>query len=95
MIRDMQNEVERQFNTSASTTSGSPAVQHPTLSVEEKMLQDSRSVYVGNVDYSATPDQLEEHFRGCGIIERVTILTDKFSGHPKGYVIGQYNDDCA
>jgi len=92
MIRDMQNEVERQFNTSSSTTSGSPAVQHPTLSTEEKMLQDSRSVYVGNVDYSATPDQLEEHFRGCGIIERVTILTDKFSGHPKGFAYVQFTD---
>ncbi len=49
MIRDMQSEVEKQFTTSATTASGSPGGQFPTLSVEEKMLQDSRSVYVGNV----------------------------------------------
>lgn len=86
-IREMQSEVEKQFQTSSSS---SPIA--PTLSLEEKMLLDSRSVYVGNVDYSATPDQLEEHFRGCGAIERVTILTDKFSGHPKGFAYIQFTD---
>uniref|UniRef100_A0A915ESI7 RRM domain-containing protein n=1 Tax=Ditylenchus dipsaci TaxID=166011 RepID=A0A915ESI7_9BILA len=90
-IREMQVEVEKQFNTNTSTASGSPLVQ-PNMTVEEKMVVDARSVYVGNVDYSATPDMLEEHFRGCGAIERVTILTDKFSGHPKGYAFIQFTD---
>jgi len=89
-IREMQNEVEKQFQTS-STASSSPVI-NPALSLEEKMMADSRSVYVGNVDYSATPDQLEEHFRGCGAIERVTILTDKFSGHPKGFAYVQFTE---
>uniref|UniRef100_A0A915EG30 RRM domain-containing protein n=1 Tax=Ditylenchus dipsaci TaxID=166011 RepID=A0A915EG30_9BILA len=82
-IREMQADVDKHFNNSSSTASGSPVVQ-PSMSIDDKMMADTRSVYVGNVDYSATPDQLEEHFRGCGAIERVTILTDKFSGHPKG-----------
>ncbi|KAI1714078.1 RNA recognition motif domain-containing protein [Ditylenchus destructor] len=90
-IREMQVEVEKQFNTTSSSLSSSPAVPQ-AISVEEKMLLDSRSVYVGNVDYSATPDQLEEHFRGCGAIERVTILTDKFSGHPKGFAYIQFTE---
>ncbi|EIM22578.1 RNA-binding domain-containing protein [Wallemia mellicola] len=46
---------------------------------------DGRSVYVGNVDYSATPEDLQKHFAACGTINRVTILCDKFTGHPKGY----------
>lgn len=45
---------------------------------------DARSVYVGNVDYGTTPEELQFHFQGCGTINRVTILTDKF-GSPKGY----------
>ncbi|XP_026192231.1 polyadenylate-binding protein 2 [Cyclospora cayetanensis] len=45
---------------------------------------DKRSVYVGNVDYSATPADLQEHFKGCGQINRITIMVDKFTGHPKG-----------
>lgn len=36
------------------------------------------------VDYGATAEELEAHFHGCGSVNRVTILTDKFTGHPKG-----------
>lgn len=39
---------------------------------------DGRSIYVGNVDYSCTPEELQLHFQGCGTVNRVTILTDKF-----------------
>lgn len=40
--------------------------------------------YIFQVDYSATADDLERHFHGCGSVNRVTILCDKFTGHPKG-----------
>ncbi len=43
---------------------------------------DNRSIYVGQVDYSCTPEELQQHFQGCGTVNRVTILTDKF-GNPK------------
>ena len=39
------------------------------------------------VDYSATAQELENHFHGCGSIHRVTILCDKFTGQPKGYAV--------
>jgi polyadenylate-binding protein 2 len=42
---------------------------------------------VGNVDYSTSPEELQAHFQSCGSINRVTILLDKFTGHPKGYVL--------
>ena len=48
---------------------------------------DSRSIYVGNVDYGATPEELQNHFQSCGTINRVTILCDKFTGHPKGFAL--------
>ena len=38
------------------------------------------------VDYGATPEEIQAHFQACGTINRVTILCDKFTGHPKGYV---------
>jgi polyadenylate-binding protein 2 len=53
---------------------------------ESKEDIDSRSVFVGNVDYSATPEEIQNHFKSCGSINRVTILLDKFSGQPKGLV---------
>jgi RNA recognition motif-containing protein len=48
---------------------------------------DSRSIFVGNVDYSASPEEIQTHFKSCGPINRVTILLDKFSGQPKGYAV--------
>ena len=44
----------------------------------------SFSIYVGQVDYSATPEELVSHFGACGTIERVTIVCDKMTGRPKG-----------
>ncbi|NXB90510.1 PABP2 protein, partial [Vidua chalybeata] len=57
------------------------------LTTKEKMEADQRSIYVGNVDYGGTAEELESHFNSCGQINRVTILCDKFSGHPKGSVL--------
>lgn len=39
---------------------------------------------VFKVDYSATAEDLEAHFHGCGSINRITILCNKYTGHPKG-----------
>lgn len=62
------------------------------MSAEEKQEIDARSIYVGNVDYSATAQELEAHFHGCGSINRVTILCDKFTGHPKGFAYIEFGD---
>jgi RNA recognition motif-containing protein len=42
------------------------------------------SIYVGQVDYSTTPEELLSHFESCGVVERVTIVCDKITGRPKG-----------
>lgn len=62
------------------------------LSLEEKIEVDNRSIYVGNVDYGATAEELEAHFHGCGSINRVTILCNKFDGHPKGFAYIEFAD---
>ncbi len=54
---------------------------------EDKADVDSRSIFVGNVDYSASPEDIQAHFQSCGSINRVTILLDKFTGQPKGYAV--------
>ncbi|ORX54266.1 RNA-binding domain-containing protein [Piromyces finnis] len=53
---------------------------------------DSRSVYVGNVDYSSTPEELQTLFQSCGTINRITIIHDRFTGHPKGYAYIEFAD---
>ncbi|KAF2100542.1 hypothetical protein NA57DRAFT_37454, partial [Rhizodiscina lignyota] len=59
---------------------------------ENKEDIDARSVFVGNVDYGASPEEIQNHFRTCGSINRVTILLDKFTGHPKGYAYVEFTE---
>merc|ERR1719334_2855837 len=51
---------------------------------------DVASIYVGNVDYSTKPQELQRFFSSCGAVQRVTILTNKWTGHPKGYAYVQF-----
>ena len=42
------------------------------------------SIYIGNIDYSATEQELHNAFIDCGDIVRVTIIKNMKTGHPKG-----------
>jgi len=79
-------------NTSASSSLATSGLFPSSLSIEEKMEVDGRSIYVGNVDYGATAEELEQHFHGCGSINRVTILCNKYDGHPKGFAYIEFAD---
>lgn len=85
-LKLLQSEVDKQLAMPTSPTG------NLNLSFEEKMEVDARSVYIGNVDYAATAEELEQHFHGCGSINRVTILCNKFDGHPKGFAYVEFAD---
>ena len=55
---------------------------------------DARSIYVGQVDYSATPEELQEFFAECGTVNRVTILCDQWR-QPKGYAYIEFAEETA
>ncbi|TVY20358.1 Polyadenylate-binding protein 2 [Lachnellula arida] len=59
---------------------------------EDKEDIDSRSIFVGNVDYEVSPEEIQAHFQSCGAINRVTILLDKFTGQPKGYAYVEFTE---
>ena len=42
-------------------------------------------IYVGNLSYDVTEDELRQEFLAYGEVTSVSILTDKFSGQPKGF----------
>jgi len=77
-LRAMQSQVDKEMNAGAAAVNKEEA--------------DSRSIYVGNVDYGATPEELQGHFQSCGTINRVTILCDKFTGQPKGYAYIEFQE---
>jgi len=41
--------------------------------------------YVGNLSYDVTEEELQKEFLAYGEVTSVSILTDKFSGQPKGF----------
>jgi len=43
------------------------------------------NIYVGNLAYSVTEDDLREAFAAYGEISSVSLITDKFSGQSKGF----------
>jgi len=87
-LKQLQSEAEQQMNVGFGMSPSATG----TMSLEEKMEVDARSVYVGNVDYGATAEELEAHFHGSGSINRVTILCNKFDGHPKGFAYIEFAD---
>jgi RNA recognition motif-containing protein len=42
-------------------------------------------LYVGNLAYSVTNDDLHELFSQVGQVQTATVITDKFSGQSKGF----------
>ena len=42
-------------------------------------------LYVGNLSYSLTEEDLKKFFAEAGSVESATIITDKISGRSKGF----------
>jgi len=42
-------------------------------------------IYVGNLSYEVTEEELRQEFAAFGQVTSVNIITDKYSGRPKGF----------
>jgi RNA recognition motif-containing protein len=42
-------------------------------------------IYIGNLNYRITSDDLMEVFSSYGKVESATVITDKFTGRSKGF----------
>jgi len=52
-------------------------------------------IYVGNLSYDTTEETLRQQFEAFGQVDRVNIITDKFSGKSKGFGFVTMNDNNA
>lgn len=43
------------------------------------------TIYIGNMSFDTTEDQLRQAFEDFGEVSTVNIITDKYSGKPKGF----------
>jgi RNA recognition motif-containing protein len=44
-----------------------------------------KKIYVGNLPFTATDDQLRELFTQHGSVESVNLITDRETGRPRGF----------
>lgn len=42
-------------------------------------------IYVGNLSFDVTEDELRVEFAAFGKVESVNVITDRYSGRPRGF----------
>lgn len=52
-----------------------------------------KNIYVGNLPYDATDDELADAFRGFGDVRRATLVYDRETGRPRGFGFVEMDDD--
>ncbi|MBT3993801.1 MAG: RNA-binding protein [Gammaproteobacteria bacterium] len=53
------------------------------------------NIYVGNIAWSMTEDDLEALFAEHGTVVSANIITDKYSGRSRGFGFVEMEDDAA
>lgn len=55
----------------------------PLLCYKGKVV--NKKLYVGNLPYKTTSDDLQQMFGAAGSVTSATVISDKFSGRSKGF----------
>ncbi len=53
------------------------------------------NIFVGNLSFQTTQDELQAAFAAYGNVERVSIVTDRDSGQPRGFAFVEMTDKSA
>lgn len=49
------------------------------------------NIFVGNLAHASTEDDLRKEFEAFGVVSKVSILKDKFTGAPRGFGFVEMN----
>ena len=49
-------------------------------------------IYVGNLSFNTTEDQLRQAFEGFGEVSSVNVVTDKYTGESRGFAFLEMNN---
>ena len=52
------------------------------------------SIYVGNLPFQATEDEIRNHFSPHGEVHRVHLVTDRETGRPRGFGFVEMDDEA-
>uniref|UniRef100_A0AC34QGS5 RRM domain-containing protein n=1 Tax=Panagrolaimus sp. JU765 TaxID=591449 RepID=A0AC34QGS5_9BILA len=73
----------------ANSSGNNPAAQANAAHSQEQSL---RSVFVGNIAYSVTEEQITDLFSTIGPIVKFRLVRDRDTGRPKGFGFCEYQD---
>jgi len=54
---------------------------------------DRMNIYVGNLSFEVTEDNLRSAFEDFGSVDSVRLITDKYTGRSKGFAFVEMTDD--
>ncbi len=54
-----------------------------------------KKLYVGNIPFSISEDELRELFERHGGVESVNVITDRETGRPRGFAFVEMKDESA
>jgi len=54
----------------------------------------SKKLFIGNISWGASDEQLKDLFAQYGEVEEAVIVKDKFSGRSKGFGFVTFTDDA-
>ena len=52
-----------------------------------------KNIYVGNLDYKVSEQELREKFEAYGQVDNVTIMRDRDTGQPRGFAFVEMAND--
>jgi RNA recognition motif-containing protein len=53
----------------------------------------SKRIYVGNLPFSATEDEVRDKFSEFGAVESVNLISDRHTGQPRGFGFVEMDDE--
>jgi RNA recognition motif-containing protein len=54
-----------------------------------------KSLYVGNISFDTTPEQLRDLFSAHGEVKSVKLVNDRYTGKPRGFAFVEMDDAAA
>ena len=52
-----------------------------------------KNIFVGNLNYTATEDEIRSLFEQFGTVDRVSLITDRDTGRPRGFAFCEMPND--
>ncbi len=52
-----------------------------------------KNIYVGNLDFRTTEDEIRQLFEAYGAVDRVSMIRDRDTGQPRGFAFVEMTND--